>query len=143
MGVPWGHGGSPGLWRCLVGDFLLTVRASKQTRIDGDDDLSANQHARPLGEVESENKSQSQGMNAGNSGSVAGVMPPPPALLGSGMFVTVGQKACFSCFLFAWKPLSDPEMHPQLTLIGTDSKRRRLEKVANVLVLRGILHGAV
>lgn len=85
------HGGDPGLCPRLVGEFLLTVLVSKQTCIDGDDDLPANQHARPVGDVESENRNQSQGMNASTtSGGVAGVMPPPQALLGSGTCIASG-----------------------------------------------------
>lgn len=79
-----GHEGRPGLCGRLVGEFLLTVLVSKQACIDGDDNVPATQHARPTGNVESENQNQSQGMNAGSNGGTACDIVPPQALLGSG-----------------------------------------------------------
>lgn len=118
------YGGDPGLCPRLVGKFLLTVLVSKQACIDGDDALPTNQHARPVGDVESENQNQSQGMNASASsgGGAAGVMA-PQALLGSST-CKWDLKACFFCFLFSSKPPSCPEVVSRLTFFGTDSKRR-------------------
>lgn len=74
----------PGLGSRLVGEFLLTVLVPQQARIDGDDDLPANQHARLEAEAETEKQNQGQGMTNSSTGRAAGVMSPPMVLLGSG-----------------------------------------------------------